>query len=41
MEVKHENKLESLFCNIRNKSLLCIKIKPMYPSKVKLMTTYK
>ena len=41
MEVKHENKLVPLFCYIRNKSLLCIKIKPMYPSKVKLMTTYK
>ena len=32
MEAKQENKLESLFCNIRNKSLLCIKFKA-YVSK--------
>ena len=41
MEANHENKLVPLFCYIRNKSLLCIKFKPMYPSKVKQMTTYK
>ena len=33
--VKQENKLVALFCNIRNKSLLCIKIEPMYPNYVK------
>ena len=39
-EEKLENKLVPLFCNVKNKSLLCIKIVTMNPDKVKQMTTY-
>jgi len=34
-EEKQENKLVPLFCNVRNKSLLCTKIEIMYPTEVK------